>query len=59
MVNKILIGVAVIAGLLGERALAADLPLAAPVPVPVPVPSWSGPYIGVALGARFDAVTRV
>ena len=56
MVNKILIGVAVIAGLLGERALAADLPLAAPVPVPVPVPSWSGPYIGVALGARFDAV---
>ena len=53
MINKILIGIAVIA-LLGDSVLAADLQLAAPVAAPYP--SWSGPYVGFGLGARFNAV---
>jgi outer membrane immunogenic protein len=52
--KKILIGIAVIAALLGPRALAADLEGTAP-PL-APYSKWSGPYIGVGLGARFNAV---
>src|SRR5437588_5203416 len=56
MVNKILIGIGIIAALLEESALAADLELATRAPVAVAYPSWSGPYIGVGLGARLNAV---
>jgi outer membrane immunogenic protein len=60
MVKKILIGVAVIAALPGAGALAADLDYrpvpVAPAPPPPPPPNWSGPYIGGALDARFNAV---
>ncbi len=53
--EKILIGFAVTAALFGARALAADLELRAP-PLLVPHSNWSGPYIGVAVGARYNAV---
>jgi outer membrane immunogenic protein len=50
--EKILIGIAVIAALFGSRTLAADLERTAPPPVPY----WSGPYIGVGITARYNAV---
>ena len=61
MIQRILIGIAVIAPLVGAHALAADLPQRAPPPVtyskpPVPYSSWSGPYIGIGVAARFNAV---
>jgi len=37
----------------GQIALAADLPLKAP---PAPIASWTGPYVGLGLGARWDDV---
>jgi len=57
---------AVIGGLLAavDFACAADLP-AGPAPAPVPVyapaapppgPDWTGPYIGLGFGVRYDAV---
>jgi outer membrane immunogenic protein len=52
---------AVIAALPGARALAADLP-SPPPPVAVPVApparavDWSGPYLGLGLGVRANAV---
>jgi outer membrane immunogenic protein len=52
IMKKILIGIAVIAALLGPRALAADLE----APPLVPYSKWSGPYIGVGVGARYNAV---
>ena len=64
-INKICIGLAVVAACIGSRAVAADL---APAPLPAPnlqikappplAPSggWSGPYVGVGLSARYDAI---
>jgi outer membrane immunogenic protein len=54
IVKKILIGIAVIGALLGGPALAADLE--APPPPTPPYSSWSGPYIGLGVGTRFNAV---
>ncbi len=67
--NRFRIAVTVVAALIGSRAFAADL--AAPLP-PAPAPnlqfkapppppaapssSWSGPYVGAGLSARYDAV---
>jgi hypothetical protein len=48
--------IGVIAALPGARALAADLP-SPPPPMAVPVVrSWSGPYLGLGLGVRANAV---
>ncbi len=52
--QKILIGIAVTATLLGARALAADLEGRA-LP-PVPYSNWSGPHIGIGITARYNAV---
>lgn len=52
--KKILIGISVITGLLGARALAADLEVRAPPSVQYS--NWSGPYIGVGITARYNAV---
>jgi outer membrane immunogenic protein len=46
--------IAVIAASVGGRALAADLEGTAPPPVPYS--NWSGPYIGVGITARYNAV---
>jgi outer membrane immunogenic protein len=54
VMKKILIGIAVIAASLGARALAADLEVRAP-PL-VPYSNWSGPYVGVGVSARYNAV---
>src|SRR6476660_9313954 len=54
MTARSVIIIAVIAASLGGRALAADLEGAAPPPVPYS--NWSGPYIGVGITARFNAV---
>ena len=53
-IKKVLIGIAVICALPGARALAADLEPRAPARVPYS--SWSGPYIGIGVGARYNAV---
>jgi outer membrane immunogenic protein len=50
IVGQILIGIAVSAG----PGLAADLDVR--VRLPVPYSNWSGPYIGISFGARFNAV---
>jgi len=51
-----LMGLAV-ALLLQTPALGADLELpVAARPIPLAFPSWSGPYFGLGLGARFNAV---
>jgi hypothetical protein len=55
-----------IVGLLGTPIQAADLPEApssAPIPnlvkmPPAPTPSWTGPYIGLDLGLRYDDGAR-
>jgi hypothetical protein len=52
--NKILAGIAVNAALLGFPALAADLQTNAPPAIPYP--NWSGPYLGISGGARYNAV---
>jgi outer membrane immunogenic protein len=44
--KKTVIGIAVIAALIGTPALAADMPLNAPPPAPAPAWSWTGFYIG-------------
>jgi outer membrane immunogenic protein len=52
--KKFRIAITVTAALSGTHALGADL--AAPVPAAVPYTSWSGPYAGLGLGARYNAV---
>jgi len=54
IMKKILIGIAVVAALPVARALAADLEGRAPLPVPYS--NWSGPYLGIGAGARYNAV---
>jgi outer membrane immunogenic protein len=54
VVEKALLGIAVVAALFGGRAVAADLE--ASTPPPPPAPNWSGPYIGVGVAARYNAV---
>jgi outer membrane immunogenic protein len=54
IIKKILIAIVVIAALLGARALAADLVSTAPPAVPYS--NWSGPYLGIGVGARFNAI---
>jgi outer membrane immunogenic protein len=53
------IGIVAIVALFGTAVQAADLP-AAPSSVPIPnlveVPNWTGPYIGLDFGLRYDAV---
>jgi outer membrane immunogenic protein len=53
-IKKILIAIGIIAALLEARALAADL--ASMAPPAVPYSNWSGPYLGIGIGARFNAV---
>ena len=53
MMKKIVIGIAVNAALLPFPAPAADLESKAPPAIP---PNWSGPYLGISGGARYDAV---
>jgi outer membrane immunogenic protein len=48
--NKALIGIAAAVALIGTPALAADLPLKAPVPYAEPQFSWTGCYVGVHAG---------
>jgi outer membrane immunogenic protein len=53
---KSAIGVAIVA-LFGTSVQAADLPVApSSAPIPVLTPTWTGPYIGLDLGMRYDAV---
>jgi opacity protein-like surface antigen len=54
VVEKALLGIAVVAALFGGRAVAADLE--ASTPPPPPAPNWSGPYTGVGVAARYNAV---
>ena len=51
---KIVIAIGVLAVLLIARSLAADLP--SPAPAVVPYSNWSGPYFGIDLGGRTNAV---
>ena len=53
VMKKIVIGIAVNAALLPFPAPAADLESKAPPAIP---PNWSGPYLGISGGARYDAV---
>ena len=46
------ISIAVVTALLGSHALAADFT----VPAPMQYPNWSGPYVGVGITARYNAV---
>jgi len=55
--KKILIGTFVIATLLGASALAADLEGTAPLPVQYS--NWSGPYVGISAGTRYNAVDGI
>jgi outer membrane immunogenic protein len=52
--KKTLIAIGVIATLFGARSFAADLP--SPVAPAVPYSNWSGPYFGIGLGGRMNAV---
>jgi hypothetical protein len=54
VMKKIVIGIAVSAAPLGASALAADLEVKAPPAIPYSV--WSGPYLGISGGARYNAV---
>ena len=47
--NKLIVAGVTIAALLTGPALAADMPL----PAPVAVESWTGFYAGASLGGRF------
>ncbi len=42
-----------ISGALAPGVFAADLPIKAPVYGPAPVESWTGPYVGLALGGKW------
>jgi hypothetical protein len=62
---KSAIGIVAIVALFGTSVQAADLPEApssapipnvAEVPPAVSIPNWTGPYIGLDLGLRYDAV---
>src|ERR1022692_3026482 len=55
--KKIAIAIASIAALIGTPALAADLPLKAPPPPPAPAASWTGFYVGAALGGKWADTT--
>jgi outer membrane immunogenic protein len=52
-VRKIAIGIAAVIALIGTPALAADLPLQAPLMPPVPVWSWTGLYVGGNIGGAW------
>jgi opacity protein-like surface antigen len=52
--ETVLIGIAVIAALLGSRALAADLEGTAPSSAAYS--NWTGAYIGIGITARYNAV---
>src|SRR6516162_8688051 len=51
--KNILSGIVVVATLFASRALAADLEVRASPPVPY---NWSGPYTGIGVFARYNAV---
>src|SRR5262249_15283900 len=54
---KSAIGVVVIVVLFGTSVQAADLPVApSSAPIPVSTPNWTGPYVGLDFGMRYDAV---
>jgi outer membrane immunogenic protein len=54
---KSAIGIVAIVALFGTSVQAADLPVApSSAPIPVLTPTWTGPYIGLDLGMRYDAV---
>jgi len=55
--KKIVIGISVIAPVLGASALAADLEVIAPPSVQYS--NWSGPYVGISVGARYNAVDGI
>jgi outer membrane immunogenic protein len=55
--KKIIIGISVIAALLGVKARAADLGVIAPPSVQYS--NWSGPYVGLSVGARYNAVDGI
>src|SRR5262249_60748331 len=55
--KQILIGISAVATLLGARALAADLEVTAPPSVQYS--NWSGPYVGVSVGTRYNAVDGI
>jgi hypothetical protein len=54
VMKKIVIGIAVSTAPLGAGALAADLETKAPPAIPYS--NWSGPYLGISGGARYNAV---
>ena len=57
MTLKSAIGTVAIVALMGTSVQAADLPVApSSAPIPVSSPTWTGPYIGLDLGMRYDAV---
>ena len=49
-------GTSVQASDLPEAPSSAPIPNVAEVPPAVSIPSWTGPYIGLGLGLRYDAV---
>jgi outer membrane immunogenic protein len=54
---KSAIGIVAIVALFGTSVQAADLPAApSSAPIPVSAPNWTGPYIGLDVGMRYDAV---
>jgi outer membrane immunogenic protein len=54
---KSAIGIVAIVALSGTSVQAADLPVApSSAPIPILSPSWTGPYIGLDFGMRYDAV---
>ena len=54
---KSAIGIVAIVALFGRSVQAADLPVApSSAPIPVSSPSWTGLYIGLDFGVRYDAV---
>ena len=55
--KQILNGIFVIAPLLGASALAADLERTAPPSVQYS--NWSGPYVGISVGTRYNAVDGI
>ena len=58
--KKIVIAIGVIAAFPGPGTLAADLPSPPPAVVytkpAAPISIWTGPYVGVTIGVRFNAV---